>query len=420
VLDDFQPPRFIDQRPNCPGMKPKVAVAAQQDRSRIRRALPYSGAVCTLRLARDGRLGLDLDEGVEMKSQLRLGVRSMMAVATLGFVASGFGCISTRVSDLEAYARIPMSRVVPYPPQDELRRRAFEVIVVDRPSVGIGDSMLATPRAQVRRSLEGIAAAAGSAIIDRSLQELDALRTERVLSELDGRAADAVRGADIALATRFSTYRYLASWKKPFRFLWQSAEEVADKPGTCRHTVDVGLDVQVIEIGTNDRVEKTFSLEHSAEQSHTDLDPSCPIPHAALSVLFENTLDEALSCLDRPLGALLSPRGHVTAHRGSAEAKRHIYRVSLGFAQGIQQDDTVEIRREQRAMSPSGEESRTERVIALGRVTDQIAADASWMAIDPSKATTEILEGDIVRPVKIESLLASLSGPNCGSILVQR
>jgi hypothetical protein len=71
-------------------------------------------------------------------------------------------------------------------------------------------------------------------------------------------------------------------------------------------------------------------------------------------------------------------------------------------------------------MSPSGEESRSERVIVLGRVTDQVSAQASWVAVDPSKATTEIFEGDVVRPLESEGLLDSLSGPNCGAILEER
>lgn len=355
-----------------------------------------------------------------MRIRLGLAVRFSVAVAIFGFVVSSIGCASSRVSDLNAYQEIPMNRVVPYPSQDELRKRGFEVIIVDRPSVGSDDSTLQIPRAQVRRGLERIAADSGATVIDRSLQDLSAIRTEGVLAELDGREAEAVAGSDYALAIRFSTYRYSSTWKKPFRFLWQSPEEVAAKPGTCNHTVEIEFDVQVIRIGTNDRVEKTFALEHTGEQKNKDLDPACTIAPVTLSVLFETALDEALSCLERPLGRLLSPRGHISSHRKAPEAERHIYRVSLGSAQGMQQGDTVEIRREQWAMSPGGERSHSERVISLGRVTDQITPQMSWVAIDPSKATDEILEGDVVRPIENESLLASLSGPNCGSILEVR
>jgi hypothetical protein len=355
--------------------------------------------------------------GVEMQDRSNLALRLSISVGIFGLFMSSFGCASSRVSDLDAYEKIPMNRIVPYPSEKELRKRAFEIVVVDRPSAGFDDQTLEIPRAQVRRGLEKIAAGAGAGVIDRSLQDVSAIRTEAIPGEIDGPAADAVTGADYALATRFSTYRYASTWKKPFQFLWESAEDVAAKTGTCNHTVEVEFEVQVIQIGANDRVEKTFALGHSAEQTTKDLDSACTIPPATLNMLYETAIDEALGCLDLPLGRLLSPRGHISAHRKAPAAERHIFRVSLGSKQGIQQGDTVEIRREQRTMSPSGEGLRTERVISLGRVTDQITPQASWVAIDLSKVPGEILEGDVVRPVEKESLLASLSGPNCESIL---
>ena len=346
--------------------------------------------------------------------------RRFASMLCLCVIAGSLGCVSSRVSDLDAYDKIPMSKVIPYPPKEELRKRAFEIVVVDRPAAGIADQVLESARAQVRRGLEGIAADAGATVIDRSLQDLSAIRTEGVLSELDGHAADAITGADFALATRFSTHRYSSTWAKPFKFLWQSEDDVADKQGTCNHMVEVELDVQVIEIGTNDRVEKTYALKHGAEQNNKDLDPACTIAPVTLSVLFETALDDALTCLATPLNKLLAPRGHVSGHRKAPEADRHIYRISLGSAQGIAAGDAVEVRREQRATSPSGEVSRSERVLTLGRVTDQVTAQEAWIVVDPAKATGEILDGDVVRPIETESLLASLSGPNCGSILEER
>jgi hypothetical protein len=352
-----------------------------------------------------------------MQDRSNPAVRFSLGLGIIGLVLSSFGCASSRVSNLDAYEKIPMNRVVPYPSERELRKRAFDIVVVDRPSAGFDDETLEIPRAQVRRGLERIAAAAGAGVIDRSLQDVSEIRTEAILGEFDGRAADAVTGADYALGTRFATYRYASSWEKPFKFLWESAEDVAAKPGTCSHTVEVEFDVQVIEIGANDRVEKTFALVHSAELTTKDVDSACTISLPTLSVLYETALDEALGCLNFPLGRLLAPRGHVSDHRMAPEVERHIFRVSLGSAQGIQQGDTVEIRREQRTMSPSGEELRTERVLSLGRVTDQIAPQASWVAIDLSNVRGDILDGDVVRPVEEEGLLASLAGPNCASIL---
>jgi hypothetical protein len=346
--------------------------------------------------------------------------RAVFSIVFVVILASAFGCASGRVSNLDAYDEIQMNRVVPYPSTDEMRKRAFEIVLVDRPAVGIEEGLLEKPRAQVRRALEGIGAEAGAMIIDRSLQEIGGIRTEGVLGELEGREGEKITGADYALATRFSNYRYRSEWKRPFKFLWQSLEDVADKPGTCTHIAEVEVDVQVIEIGSNDRVTKTYSLEHNAVQKNKDLDPACTIAPVTLGVLFERALDESLSCLNLPLGTLLSPRGHVTKHRKAPDAERHIYRISLGAAQGMRKGDEVEIRREQRSMSPAGEENRSERVIGVGEVTDLVMPQVAWIAADPTGIAEDILDGDVIRPLLSEGLLSSLSGPNCREILKER
>lgn len=397
-------------------------------------------AGCTLRGAGAQRAVLDR-QGSEMKREMRkvnatrpiegareeaistsakasrLRILAKVVMSIVGLILVLTGCVSGRVRDLDTYDEVAMSRVVPYPEAAEMRKRAYEIVVVDRESIGLDEVILAKPRAQVRRALEGIALESGASVIDRSLQSVRGIRDEGVLSELEGDDAENLSGADYALATRFSTYRYTASWKSPFKFLWQSQADIAEKQGTCTHRVEVEFDVQVVEIGRNDRVSRTYALEHGVDQSNKDIDPACTISPVAMTVMFENALDDALSCLELPLGAKLSPRGHVTAHRKKPEGEGDIFRITLGAAHGIQAGETVEIRREQRSMSPTGEEARLERVIATGVVTDQVQAQRSWLAVDPKKALSEILDGDIVRPVRSEGLLSSLSGPKCEEIL---
>ena len=350
------------------------------------------------------------------------GVSGILIVGLLFFAQ---GCVSSRVSDLDAYQEIPMNRVVPYPSRDELRNRAFDVVLVDRVSEGIDEETLRSARREVRRTLERIATNAGASVLEDSGSDSDGYRSGRGVGANGTELEQSGPAADFALATRFERFAYSSSWEKPFKFLWQSEEDVAQKPGTCTHRVEVALEIQLIRLGdptkgTPDRIERTFGLSHFVEQENKDLDPACSIAPVTLGVLFETALDEALSCLDLPLGQLLSPRGHVVAHRKAPEADRHIYRITLGAAQGIEPGDVVEIRREQRSISPEGVETRTERVLTLGRVSDQVAAQASWVAIDPTKATDEILKGDVVRPMESESLLSSLSGPNCSAILEER
>ena len=363
----------------------------------------------------------DRVEAIEMGSSWVRGMRGLVgATALLAAVTGLGGCATGRVSNIDAYDDVPMNKVVPYPAAEEMRKRAYELIVIDRPAVGIDATTLVKPRAQVRRGLEMLAAEAGASVIDRSLSELGELRTEGVLGELEGRETEDVTGADFALATRFSKYQYSAEWKKPFKLLWQSEADVAGNPGTCIHRAAVEVDIQLIEVGSNDKITKTYALEHSAESKNKDLDPACTIAPVTLGVLFETAIDEALSCLSIPLGSQLLPRGHLTGHRKAPGAERHIYRISLGSAQGIQPGDDIEVRREQRSTSPTGEETREERVIAKGVVSDHVRAQQSWVAVDPTKATDALLDGDVVRPFLSDGLLASLSGPDCDSILTER
>ena len=68
----------------------------------------------------------------------------------LAAIVAGFGCASGRVSNLDAYEEVPMDRVVPYPSDEELGKRAFEVVIVDRPATGSTRSLLEKSRIQVR------------------------------------------------------------------------------------------------------------------------------------------------------------------------------------------------------------------------------------------------------------------------------
>jgi hypothetical protein len=361
-----------------------------------------------------------------------------VAVALLASCATG------RVSNLDAYDDVPMNRVVPYPSDAELSQRAHSVLVEDRPATDIDESLLEEPRAQVRRALERLVADVGARLVEPSASGTGAGSGGAEWSDEGGRPDDAEwpdegagsddgggveseawagegrGGADRILATRFTTYRYGAEWKKPFKMLWQTEEDIAGKPGTCTHRVEIGLDVELLDAGGGGAPTRTWTLEHSAVQKNKDLDPACTIASVTLSLLFETALDEALGCLDIPLGSQLLPRGHLTAHRKAPGAERHIYRVTLGSDQGLEPGDPVEIRREQRSTSPMGEEVREERVIAEGLVADLVQRDSSWIAIDPAKATEPLLDGDVVRPVLVDGLLASLSGPDCDSILTER
>jgi hypothetical protein len=338
----------------------------------------------------------------------REGRLALVGAVTLGLGLVVTGCASPQVNDLENFELIAMSRVVPYPAMVELKERAFDVVLTLRDSEALDETVLEDPWRWAREELEGMVEDAGATVVP-----LSSTRHSRSTK----RQAKPVIGIDYVLAVRFDTYIATSSWKPPYRFLWESTDEVAFQPGTCLNRVDVDYRVDVIEEDSDGSIVETFLLRHSAEMKSKDANQACDSDPELPDALFETTMRESISCLRSPIDRLLAPRGHVTAHRYASDLDQHLFQISLGSRQGIERGEAVEVRREQHASRPTGEAWRTERVIARGVVTDRIEEEAAWVAIDPARADEEILAGDVVRPVLREGLILSLSGPDCKKIL---
>jgi hypothetical protein len=331
-----------------------------------------------------------------------------------------WSCAKPVVSDLDAYQVVPMGRAVPFPSEQELDKRVFEVVVVDRPADGIDEQVLRKARSQVRVGLEKIAASYGAAVGDRSTPGFDGVRTDRPDPQFEGVDVAVVSSRDYSISTRFTTFRHAAVWSKPTKLPWQSEADLAKKPGTCTHTAEVAFDVALFEKGWEDTLSHSYLLTHKAIQQNKDLDQACTIAPVNVDTLFETAIAEALGCIELPLGNRVSPRGHVLAHRQAREGVSHIYQVSLGADQGIDSGELVEIRRVEISQAADGAELRDERVIATGAATDQISAQDSWIAVAVDDVKTPILEGDVVRRYFQKDLISKLSGPNCKLILVER
>lgn len=304
-----------------------------------------------------------------------------------------------------------MSRVVPYPPPEELAHRSYGVALVTggvsaeaSPKPGAADRKL---RRKLRRIVEGAGA---------TLAKPDAADAGAEPSPAD-RAATPI---DYRLRHTIETRQDPAVWEPPFKFLWETPEEVAERDGTCVHRVQIEAEIEVVDQKPPPRVRESYRLTHSGVKKIDGLDPACPLTEGERELLVEQVLEEALSCIRPPLEALLAPRGHVLAHRRSRETDQHLFLTSLGRAQGMEPADRVEIRREQHASTPTGEAWRSERVLTDGVLTDRVEDQESWVALDPSRVDGEILQGDLVRPLAEQSLLSSLSGPSCGQILETR
>lgn len=342
----------------------------------------------------------------------------IVASALIGLGLSS--CAKPVVSDLDAYQVVPMDRAVPFPSDEELALRVFEVVVVDRPAEGIDEQVLRKARSQVRVGLEKIAASYGAAVGDRSTPGFEGVRSDRPDPRFEGVDVTAVSSRDYSISTRFTTFRHAAVWSKPTKLPWQSEADLAKKPGSCTHTAEVAFDVAIFEKGWEDKLAHTYLLTHKAKQENNDLDQACTIAPVTVDTLFETAIAEALGCIELPLGNRVAPRGHVLAHRQSRDGVSQIYQVSLGADQGVDSGEPLEIRRVEITKAADDSEIRSERVIAKGAATDQISAQDSWIAVNADDVKSPIREGDVVRRYFQRDLIANLSGPNCKLILSER
>jgi hypothetical protein len=325
------------------------------------------------------------------------------------------------VSDLEGFDVIAMNRVVPYPTPAELVERGFEVVIVQGNSGDLEAAVVDEPWGWASTRLREMAEAAGAAVLD------DIVLDDGVLDEEGSSAANAKQGAaawdavvNYVLTIRFEVYEESSSWKPPLQFLWESTDDVAFRPGTCTNRAVVQYRVDVIEADADAGLVESFRLRHGTELETKNVDQTCELDPAVESGLFETAMLDSIGCLRKPIDRLLAPRGHVQAHRRSRESGQDLYLISLGRLQGMQVGESVEIRREQHAVKPSGEVQRTERVIARGVVTDKLDEESAWVALDRTGTQEEILQGDVISPVLRDGLLRSLTGPNCSEILEVR
>lgn len=359
----------------------------------------------------------------ERRSEGMTGLHScgLLLGLSLALVVSGLsGCAKPAASDLDAYQVVEMNKAVPYPTEEERAKRVFEVSVIDRPSENLEEGTLVKPRAQVRHGLEKIASSFGAAVIERSKPDDEALRADRSRPEFEGFDVKLIPSGDFAIATRFTTHRHAAVWSKPSKLPWQTEADVEKKPGTCTHTVEVAFDVELVQKGWEERVKRTFLVNHKAQQENKDLDQACTISPVTVDTLYETAISEALSCLEIPLGTRVSPRGHVLAHRKAKEGESHIYQISLGIEQGVDPEEPIEFRRVDVAEQSDGSELRTERVIASGVATQQITGEDTWVAVHADDLTIPILEGDVVKRSFSKGLITNLTGPDCKKILAER
>jgi hypothetical protein len=322
-------------------------------------------------------------------------------------------CAGNQIGSPKDYDAVELNRVYPYPSPEELGRQKTEVVLASHyttelPARIVGESMTAVQQYLLRTLAE-----AGARVIDRSLDDLKAVRRDMT------RAYKARRSryeADRALISRISRYEHSAHYEPPSG-LFKSDEELAAEPGTCTHVGEIAVDIKALAIPTDETAQATFTLHNRVEFEQPDHDEECPIEDARRVALLEEALSEALPCLGVPIKNQFAPRGYIEEHRKSHAGDVNIFKTSLGSRNGAREGLELSIFRVQYMTTAEGHQDREERRIGHAVISDQIGPDHSWVLIDVGNLEQKVLAGDMVRAVYQDSFTAGLGIGKCSDML---
>jgi hypothetical protein len=317
-------------------------------------------------------------------------IASAMFASLLGLAA----CTSTRVEDIGQYADVPMNKVYPYPSDDELAERTHSVSIEARTAEGVDPTRAQATQDLIRLRLEDILSIAGATLLNDDGSEF--------VSDLPARRLD--------LVVRIDHEEYSVTWTDPTNWLFQSEEEMAQKPGTCTHRAAVEIVFSVVDPARpTARPKDRFTLRHTGETEVETLNQQCPYPDEAIQGLFDTVVDDALACVRVPLQNAFAPRGHILGQRSRPDDDIHLFETSLGSDQGAAEGVEVEVYRVQYSTGADDTRVAEEHRIATGRTTNRIQADTSWIRVDVADAHQPLLQGDVVQPVYRDANTAGLN-----------
>ena len=318
--------------------------------------------------------------------------------AIVGLVALTTACASTRIGSPDDYTPVPLNRVYPYPSDEELAQQTTAVALTASYSEELSEDEVGDATNEVQTRLE------------RYLGEAGADVTREAGSDFGD--------ADWAIVVRVTRFGHTSAYAPPTS-LFKNEEELKDEPGTCTYTGEVEVDLRTYRAPDREHARGGYRLHHTDDFSEKQFDDACPLSDSRRQVLLEDTLNDAIPCLQVPIKNRFSPRGYVVEQRASEAGDKQIYKTSLGRTNGARAGLELELFRVQHMTTDAGHDVRQERKIAEGVVTDQNGEDYSWISLKPRSLEQPLLAGDLVRGVYDDTLAAGLGLGKCKRILTR-
>ena len=307
---------------------------------------------------------------------------------------------ATKIKDFQLYQKSSLNKSFFLPNKKQFNKSKLKVVVFDLNENDNNHAISANLGQVVASEIRAILSQNQLVeLIDRNAAEK--LKNEIQLAEIN--KSGAFKGhvvANYIVSGDITNAAFNSKYKKGGVF-YSKEHGLIKFPAKFSYYSNVGLDIKINSIPSLD-VKKNFSVSASATRSEDA--SSEGILNLIVGGKTENTVkkDDALAALaaKRALAKIankikdfFAPEGYVLEKRKLE--KKEIYKISLGFNDGIKQNDSLKIIGKYRSQNPiTGDIEIEERIIASGKVSDVINSNSAWVKL---KIVNQIRLGDRVK-----------------------
>jgi hypothetical protein len=170
-------------------------------------------------------------------------------------------------------------------------------------------------------------------------------------------------------------------------------------PNKCKYNVTVSGSIKIYSF-PNVELVSSLPIRRSMLQSmDANYSAQCSNLNSNAIALTRKAGQKAIEDISTKLKNQMAPKGYIVERRfkENGSKKTYIFRLSLGTNMGLKEGDEVKIYSlETLSDKLLGREIISKRIIALGKVTNQLGEQYSWIVIDDPAKAEKIRMGDFV------------------------
>lgn len=304
------------------------------------------------------------------------------------------GCASLNVDPYE-YPEAPLERAQHLPSEQALAGKPIRIAVSKFDIAGSGTAARlahnAGLAAVMATTLESYIDDTGARVIDRS--DAESLTEEVIRVEEAGGVYQGQPIADYVVRGTVDGASISKRFQEEERHTDDEGKEHVT-PAKCKYTAAVSGRIRVYKMPSLE-VATTVPLEQQYTSAEDARNAACPIGAQHYQYL-RKAAQYAVANARAAVLNQFAPKGYVLTKR--TDGKTYLFKISIGKNKNLQKGMRVKIfTRVDVKNEITGKVSTETRQIAVGRITDEIAAKHAWILVKDERSAERIKLGDFVK-----------------------